>query len=360
MLAGRKAPTVVSSSELELVTSTRGFCALRAAWERLNAQAPSTSVFNTWLWHFGWWEQHGPARALKILVARRGGEVSAIVPLYVERSSGLRVLRLLGTQTRENPYNITPLFERSANAASARRVAQALVAIRGYDVLDLADLEASTPLTVALPAAAHAAGLRFEVERTRRALHLPLPASWNEYLRSLSSAQRARLRHRRHALLAAHATDSFLWEAGLDAMADALAMLRRMRSPALPTRPWVQRATLAEAVQDGRLRLHCLQVDGAIAALICAIRLRERVVVMQADLDPRYAPWHPISVLLQQAIQRAIDEGATGFDFLCDHEDFDDLAATEQMRITVFQSAMAAAMFRAHEIFAHQAAAAPR
>ena len=65
-------------------------------------------------------------------------------------------------------------------------------------------------------------------------------------------------------------------------------------------------------------------------------------------------------MLLQQAIQHTIDEGATGFDFLCRHEDFDDLAATEQIHITVFQSAMAAAMFRAQEIFAHQLAAAAR
>jgi len=358
-LAGKTA-TSLPQTELHLVTSTREFCALRSAWDRLHTEAPTTSVFNTWVWHFAWWEQHGRARTLKILIARRAGGVSAIVPLYVERCWGLRVLRLLGTQSGRNPYNIAPLFEHGGDPASARLLAQALLAMRGYDVLQLADIDASSPLAMTLPHAAQTAGRRYEVERTARLMHLPLPASWNEYLRSLRSERRARVRHRRQALLDAQAARFFVWQAGLDDMVNALGMLRRMRATVVAP-PLIPRATLAEAVQDGRLRLYCLQIGGRIAALVCGMRLRERVVVMQSEFDPRYGPWHPASVLLQYAIEHAIEEGATGFDFLCGEEDFDDLVANEQIGVTVFQSAMAAAMFRAREIFAHKpTAGAPR
>ncbi|SRR4051812_2352154 len=344
-------------TELQVVSTARDFCALANEWEQLNAQGRTTSVFNTWTWHFAWWEQHGSPRGLKILVARRDGVASGIVPLHVAKGGalgwGLRVLRLLGTQGERNPYNVAPLFERGAEPATARVLAQALLAMRGYDVLQLADTDASVPLAMALAHAAQDAGLRHEIERAKRLVHLELPPSWNAYLRLLSAEQRARLRHRRHALLGAHPTRFFVWHTGIDAMLDTLARLRRMRSSdGMAPQPSLQRATMSEALQEGRLRLYCLQIDGRVAAVACAIRLRERVVVMQTEYDPRYAPWHPVSVLLQYAIEHAIDEGAKGFDFLRGRQDYDDELApgNEQIRVTVFRSAIAAAAFRARRI----------
>ena len=165
----------------------------------------------------------------------------------------------------------------------------------------------------------------------------------------------------RNALLGAHPTRFFVWHTGVDAMLHALATLRRMRSaPGAAQHPSLQRATMSEALQEGRLRLYCLQIDGQVAAVACAMRLRERLVVMQTEYDPRYGPWHPVSVLLQYAIEHAIDEGAKGFDFLRGQQDFDDELApgNEQLRITVYRSAIAAAAFRARRIFGSEAIAA--
>lgn len=348
--------TPAAHPDLQLITSARQFCALATEWERLRAEAATTSVFNTWMWLFAWWEQHGRPRALKVLVARRAGVAVGIAPLYVHRSWGLRVLRLLGTEADSNPYNIAPLFERSGATAAARALAQAILAMQGYDVLELADSDAANPLGMALAHAARAAGRRYEVRRARRLVHLPLPASWNAYLRLLGSEQRARLRHRRQGLLDAHATRFFVWHTGVDAMLNALAMLRR---PGTPEQAPLQRATLAEAVQEGRLRLYCLQIDGRIAALACAMRLRERMVVMQTEFDARYAAWRPVSVLLQYAIEHAIEEGAKGFDFLRGQEVGDEELApgTEQIGITVFRTAVAAAAFRARKAFGSKPAA---
>jgi CelD/BcsL family acetyltransferase involved in cellulose biosynthesis len=348
-------------TDVQVASNAREFCALASEWERLSAASATASVFNTWMWHFGWWEQHGARSALKILVARRAGVVSGIVPLYLDKGGilgwGLRVLRLLGTQGRLNPYNIAPLFELGAEPATARGLAQAMLAMPGYDVLQLADTDASVPLARAVAHAAQSGGLRYELHRAKRLVQLQLPASWNAYLRSLSSEQRARLRHRRHALLGAHPARFFVWHTGVDAMLNTLAMLRRMRSAAgTEQHPSLQRATMSEALQEGRLRLYCLQIDGRVAAVACAMRLRERMVVMQSEYDPRYASWHPVSVLLQHAIEHAIGEGARGFDFLRGQEDFDDELASgnEQIGVTVFRSAVAAGAFRAREIFSSE------
>src|SRR3954453_16272904 len=131
--------------EVEVHTSLTEFCALAQEWERLCGAAPARSPFNTWMWHYAWWDGHRAKRTLRIAVARRGGVVTGIVPLYVDtvRKCGVRVqvLRLLGTLSEANPYDVAPLIDREAAPASARALADALVRMDGYDVLELADLE---------------------------------------------------------------------------------------------------------------------------------------------------------------------------------------------------------------------------
>ena len=188
------------------------FCSLAHDWDRLQGEAAATSVFNTWMWHLAWWQMHGTARALKVMVARRAGVTTGIVPLYLDtvRAMGMkvRVLRLLGADASGNTHNIGPLFERGSERETAQALARAILGVRGYDVLELPELDAAIPLGAAIVDAARVAGMRYHVAQAKRLVHLALAPNWNAYLRSLSSAQRARIRHRRHALHAAHRATS--------------------------------------------------------------------------------------------------------------------------------------------------------
>src|SRR4051812_40102590 len=221
--------------EVEVYTSLAEFCALAQEWERLGAAAPARSPFNTWTWHYAWWDEHRAERPLKIAVARRGGVATGIVPLYVDtvRNCGMRVrvLRLLGTLGEANPYDVAPLIDAQSAPATSRALAEALARMEGYDVLELADLDASDPLAAELLRVADGAGLRTEVRRSQRLLNLSLPTTWNAYLKSLSVVQRARLRHRRDALLAAHGARFVAWHTGtsVEGMLGVLSELRRVR-----------------------------------------------------------------------------------------------------------------------------------
>src|SRR5580765_7668870 len=77
--------------QVEVRTSVGEFGALSHEWEVLGAAA--RSPFNTWMWHYAWWDEHRDRRELRILVARRGGVATGIVPLYVDtvRKFGMRV-----------------------------------------------------------------------------------------------------------------------------------------------------------------------------------------------------------------------------------------------------------------------------
>src|SRR5436190_738394 len=348
--------------EVDVYTSLAQFCALAQEWERLGGAAPARSPFNTWMWHYAWWDEHRAKRTLRIAVARRGRVATGIVPLYVDtaRKCGVRVqvLRLLGTLGEANPYDVGPLIDAESASATSRALAEALARMEGYDVLELADLEASNPLAAELLRVAQAAGLRPEVRRTQRLLSVPLPTNWNAYLKSLSVEQRARQRHRRHALLAAHRAHFVAWHTGtsVDGTLGVLSELRRLRGLWRDAAPGWSRSALAEALREHRLRLYWLEVRGRAAAAACAMRVRDRIVVMQTEFDPQYREWHPVSVLMQYAVESAIAERASALDFLRGQQDFDDelFAGDARIAVTAFRSPVAGVAFRANAAFARR------
>src|SRR4051812_15269996 len=158
--------------QVEVRTSVGEFGALAHEWEALVAAAPARSPFNTWMWHYAWWGEQRNKRELRILVTRRGGVATGIVPLYVDtvRKFGMRVrvLRLLGTLNEGNPYDVAPLIHADCAPAIARALAEALLQMDGYDVLELADLEAMDPLAEEVLRVADAAGLAAQVRRAQR------------------------------------------------------------------------------------------------------------------------------------------------------------------------------------------------
>ena len=189
-------------------------------------------------------------------------------------------------------------------------------------------------------------------------MNLPLPTTWNAYLRSLSTEQRARQRHRRHALLAAHRARFIAWHTGtsVDSMLGVLSDLRRARGLRREAAPAWSGSALAEALRENRLRLYWLEVRGRAAAAACAMRVRDRIVVMQTEFDPQYREWHPVSVLMQYAVESAIAERASALDFLRGQQDFDDelFAGEARLAVTAFRSPVAGAAFRANAAFARR------
>jgi len=342
--------------EVEVQTSLGEFCALAHEWDAVGAAAAGRSVFNNWMWHYAWWDEHRQKRILRLLVARRLGVATAIAPFYVDsaRKCGVpvRVLRLLGTAGDGNPYDVGPLIRAESAPASARALAEALLRMDGYDVLELADLEAANPFAAELLRVLDGAALRVEVRRTQRLLRLALPTTWNAYLQSLASEQRARLRHRRHAFLAAKRPRFVAWHTGtsVEGMLGVLTELRRLRSQRRDGIPGCSRSALAEALRENRLRLYWLEVRGRAAAAACAMRVRDRIVVLQSESDPQYREWHPVSVLMQYAVESAIAERASALDFLRGQQDFDDelFPGDARIAITAFRSPVAGAAFRAN------------
>lgn len=68
---------------VEAVCDTAGFAALRIEWDQLHQQANNASIFMSWAWHHTWWGVFGDRNELRILCVRLGGQLVALMPLYI-------------------------------------------------------------------------------------------------------------------------------------------------------------------------------------------------------------------------------------------------------------------------------------
>ncbi len=312
-----------------LVTAP-AFAALARDWNRLHAETPSASVFNSWLWQYHWWKVYGRGLPLRILVASRGEQVAGILPLYLRDEPALGrsvgVLRLIGTGADTNPDDLGPVLSSGHEGEVARALARAAMRLADGDLLLVTDIDPDTPFAEEMESAARRERRALSIGRTERIVYIDLPRSWEEFLASVSANRRAEIRRARRRLAAEHAVRFFVWNdaARLDAAAQTLASLHRRRwqaaggSESFASEEYLEfhRGIIRSSFARGWLRLYCLEIDGAMAAMNYCYRFRNRVFVMQGGFDPAWAAWKPGTVLLSHAIEHAIAEGNEVFDFL--------------------------------------------
>jgi CelD/BcsL family acetyltransferase involved in cellulose biosynthesis len=190
-------------------------------------------------------------------------------------------------------------------------------------------MDGDGPMPALLTAACRAAGLRAEAAETARAPYVPLPATWDDYLRGLS---RDRRRHLARSLRA------------FERWADGPPRLERVSGPAdleeskrilvgLHHARWEGRGgifrspdflrfhdlTMQWLLERGALELLWLSVRGRPVAALYAMAWGDKVYAYQTGrrLDVP-AGVRPGGVILALAVRRAIEAGRREFDLLAD------------------------------------------
>lgn len=323
-------------------TSSDAFAGLAPEWNSLHAAARAASVFNSWLFQYQWWQVYGGAQPLRILVALERGETVGILALYIQRVTMLgvpvRVLRFVGSGGDTHPDDLGPVLAPGREEAIALKLARAALRLTGTDVALLTDIDPQSAFAAAMEQAAAEAGRARLSEVSERIAYVDLPGSWEAYLRSLSSDRRNRMKSARRKAQSTHQVRFFAWQdpARLDQAVDRLVELHRSRwseaggSGSFATPEYIEfhRQTMKSALARGWLRLYCLELDGALAAITYCYRFRNRVYLMQAGFDPALAKSNPGKVLLGHALEHAIAEGNAVFDFLKGEHRYKDQLAT--------------------------------
>lgn len=340
---------------IQVLESASEMAALEEVWERLQASATDTSVFMSFSWQALWWRTYGAGRSLKLFVAVADGAVVGVLPLYLETVALLRFpvrqLRLLGTGGDTSPDDLGPVFARGREVEVARALAEAVIALRGWDVILFTDLLADGPFPKTMEAALRAHRIEHRSGRSERIVYMDLPATWDAYLGSLSRDRRYRVRKLRKDLNAAAPARFYRFDdpATLDEGVDRLVALHRRRwqqageEHAFSSDAYVafHRAVMHACLQRGQLRLYALDLDGKTVAMYYFYRFRDRVYLMQGGFDPDRAALKPGHVLLGYIIEQAIGEGFKVLDFLAGEHRYKDELATGE-RQTVFITATGA------------------
>lgn len=318
--------------QIELVTSTADFDALEPDWRALEALTPRNSLFLGWDWQRLWWAHYGQGRQLRILVARIGGQVVGIFPLYMETHRAFKVLRVrklrpIGAGGDTAPDDLGILFDPAHEQAVARTfVEHILNNVPEWQLLDLVDLPADSALVACF--AQKGADAPESVERmpVNRIIYGDLPPDWERYRQGLSRNRRemmGRKRRRFEAQLGARfyrITEA----AQLDPAFDRLAELHRLRWQARtdalsfesPQYLGFHRALMRAAMTSGRLRLYALEMHSETIAMFYGFRHADTCYYFQAGFDPAHEALSPGEVLMAYVIEASIAEGCTHFDML--------------------------------------------
>ena len=324
-----KASDPGASPSIEVVEDEAGWDALEPVWDALLVRTPGHTVFQSYAWLRLWWQAFGAGKALYILVLRRNSEVVGIAPLQISQARiwgrSFRRVELIGMPDEiDRP---TCLFPETATAC-AMSVLDHLHARRAHwDMLQLDEQIAGSPLAVAVRDFSAGNGLMFATTPFHPCPYLELDTTWEAHLAQRSRRLRRNLRAAKRRLSAAGRLE-----------------LRRCTTPAeirehlpryvaLEARSWKPAAGIGiarspdylafyEALArsyggDGAFHLLLLELDGRPIAGTLALDWRGVYYSLQIAHDGSYDACSPGTVLEALELETCFASGAWHeYDFL--------------------------------------------
>jgi CelD/BcsL family acetyltransferase involved in cellulose biosynthesis len=165
---------------VETITTTEGFYALRNDWDDFARSSKPASVFLRHAWFAAAWAWRQHDADLRILVAREGDAIFAILPLIRLRRK--RPRRSVWTLLTVPDTQCCDLVANSAVVAEAASVlAQALACRKDWDVLNLDYLAADGPLSTHFPRELRKHRIDVALAERGRNLYIPLDGTWDRY-----------------------------------------------------------------------------------------------------------------------------------------------------------------------------------
>mgnify|MGYP001260821810 CR=1 FL=1 len=185
-----------------------GAAGIAVEWDDLASRVGS-DVYSTYDWCRVWWEFYGAGRQLMIVLVRKGDRLVSVMPLFHETlfSGGLplRTVRIVGCDHTVSTCNV--VCESGSERDAAEALARALEETRfPWDVIQLADFPAYARDTDVFAKALGKAfaGCNVTVKAGGEHTFFPLPATFDEYLASLSKKERSHVRRDERTLAEGH------------------------------------------------------------------------------------------------------------------------------------------------------------
>jgi CelD/BcsL family acetyltransferase involved in cellulose biosynthesis len=302
----------------------------RDAWNGLTSVMSYPTVFSSWEWIYGWWQQFAEGRELRVLFISRDARLVGILPLFRERrilARDGRIGRVLGYCGASELYP-DPLDIIAAEADADQCVDACLDFLSsGYadwDVLHLRFLLRKSSLLKQLTRR----GMRSVQVST--APYIQTIKGYDEYLQTLSGNERSSIRRRRRKLIDAQGVqysdlsdvDSQYILKRLFYLHEQRAVHKNMQSTFTTDRIRAFHAGLLHRLDSSHVWLRGLRRGDEIVAVFYGFVWGGRLSYYQLGFDPRQAEASLGSVLLQETIREAFDKQYLEYNFLQGDEAF--------------------------------------
>lgn len=300
---------------------------LAAEWDDLVRRSMTHTPFQFLAYQQNWWGHLGPedGRLYTIITRYEDDNLAAIASFFNLEG----VLYFNGCVAETDYLDLIVAEEDAAAAWTAVFDCLCSPNFPQWHALDLCNVPAASLTRQILPLEAEKRGFLFQESVHEVCPIIPLPATFDAYLESMDSKQRREVQRK---LRRAEGADANL---RLVTPADDLGkevdhFLELLQKSTYEKRDWLtaeRRAFFHDiaraAMNAGILQLLFMEVDGRPAATLFNFDYDSRIWVYNSGLDPALASNLSLGVVITaKAIEQAIENGRTEFDFLRGNETY--------------------------------------
>ncbi|HTU67463.1 MAG TPA: GNAT family N-acetyltransferase [Steroidobacteraceae bacterium] len=305
---------------------------LRGPWTALWLELPAATPFNSWEWTAAWLATLGKGIDARFVLLESGDRLRGILPLADARRGGLgfvapRTLRYCGVDLAY-PDQLEPVCDPAELPAFLELALRAVFRENGLpSTLSLPMVAEDSPTQAALGALR---AFRTASRAVSLAPYLPIAGTFEEFLGTLSSNERYKIRSRSKKLLTGKGAE---YGPVPDlAPVQALQLLRTLHAKRSEQKG-IESTFDTDAVQDfhaellrifprERVVFRCLRKDGEIFAMFYGFVVANRLFYFQLGYDPKWSDSSPGLVLLSQTIRETFEIGCREYNFLQGNEPF--------------------------------------
>ncbi len=319
-----------SSYVCSVVVDAADFLALREEWTELLLHSLMPNVFLSWEWMAAWMQSYSRHGTPHIVLVRRAQDqmLLGLAPLYripVFRRMGLRTLSFMGTGVGAD--HLAFISRAGVESEVHCSLTEYLVSFSKWDVLEFPRIDEKLGGYL-LHSVSNQSHESFGSSLTvaDQCPFIPLPKTWADYLNLIGSGTREEIarkwrRLRKQGEIVIERVQKI---DDLEKAWEVLVRLHRDRRDSIGGRSaFVTRRArvfhrnfIEMALLRGWLRLYLLRVNGNCVAAEYCLHIGDRVTDFQSGFDVRWSRFGVGTLLIAHAIQEAIQEGASEFDFL--------------------------------------------
>jgi CelD/BcsL family acetyltransferase involved in cellulose biosynthesis len=310
----------------KLINGEEAFTSLAPVWDTLAQQSITNTPFQTHAYQQAWWTNLHPEDAsLHTIVVYENEEPIGIACLYL-----LEGLLYFNGCVEETDYlDIICANEHVETVWTAVFDCLCSPQFPEWNGLDLCNIPEASPSRPFLTEETQRRGFSFAEEVIEVCPVIELPETFEDYLNNIDSKQRREIRRK---LRRANGADVKMVRIGKedDLSAAVEDFLTLMQKSTFEKRDWLhdgRRAVFHEtaqaALEAGTLQLLFIEVDERKAAALFNFEYNGRIWVYNSGLDPDAFGNLSLGVVLTaKAIELAIENGNTCFDFLRGNETY--------------------------------------